>query len=100
MNSIVPQAVNSFLSTFSSLSTAASNGLISDEIGLKLYGDGSTTLAYVAIQYGYYGDGTIADSNKTFRDKFENIFDLCNFPIHVNRQQNYKHYHLHEYTLY
>lgn len=63
MNSIVPQAVNSFLNTFSSFRTAANNGQVSDEIGLMLYGDASTTLAYVAIQYGYYGDGTIVDSS-------------------------------------
>ena len=64
INSIVPQAVNSFLSTFSSFGTAASSGLVSDEIGLKLYGDGSTTLAYVAMQYGTYSDGTLADTIK------------------------------------
>ncbi|MBQ4283041.1 MAG: hypothetical protein IJB96_03835 [Lachnospira sp.] len=60
VNSIVPQAVNSFLNTFSVFNSAATNGQISNQIGLKLYGDSSTTLAYVSIKYGYYGDGTIA----------------------------------------
>ncbi len=62
-DSIVPQAVNAFLRTFSAFSDAASSGKVSDEIGLLIYGDNSSTLAYVAMSYGVYSDGTIADSS-------------------------------------
>ncbi len=59
VDSIIPHAVNSFLDTFTVFNDAAVNGRISDEIGLKLYSDSSTTLAYVAYQYSYLSDGTI-----------------------------------------
>lgn len=59
VDSIIPQAVNSFLDTFTVFNDAASGGRVSDEIGLKLYSDSSTTLAYVACQYSYMADGTL-----------------------------------------
>lgn len=58
-NSMVPQAVNSFLNTFSVFNDAKANGQLSNEIGLKLYKDSSSTLAYVAIGYSYGSDGMI-----------------------------------------
>lgn len=62
-DSIVPQAVNSFLSTFPAFSSAASNGQISDQIGLTLSNDSaSTALASVSIRYSHYTDGTVADN--------------------------------------
>lgn len=60
-NSIVPQAVNKFMSTFSAFNTADTKGWVSDGIGLKIYQDTSNTLAYVSMGYAYYDDGTIAD---------------------------------------
>lgn len=60
VDSIVPQAVNAFLDTFTAFKTAADNNQVSDEIGLKLYSDNSTTLAFVSIKYGYFSDGTLA----------------------------------------
>ncbi len=59
VDSIIPQAVNSFLDTFTVFNDAAIDGRVSDEIGLKLYSDSSTTLAYVACQYSYMADGTL-----------------------------------------
>ena len=59
VDSIIPQAVNAFLDTFTVFNDAAINGKVSNEIGLKLYCDNSTTLAYVACQYSYLADGTL-----------------------------------------
>lgn len=53
-NSIVPRAVNKLLSTFSVFNTAAANGQISNQIGLKIYNNSSSSeLASVSIRYGY-----------------------------------------------
>ena len=60
VNSIVPQAVNAFLKTFPVFQTAAGANQVSNQIGLKLYGDTSTTLASVSIKYARYSNGTIA----------------------------------------
>lgn len=62
-SSIVPQAVNSFLNTFPVFADAAAAGQISNQIGLNLYSEASSTLAYVAMQYSYAGDGTIIDNS-------------------------------------
>ncbi len=60
INSIVPQATNALLSTFSAFGGAVSAGQVSQEIGLKIYNTNNTTLAYVAMQWGEYSDGRIA----------------------------------------
>ena len=62
VDSIVPQAVNSLLNAFPVFNSAVSSSQVSNGIGLKLYCDGSSTLAYVACQYGYSSDGTIASN--------------------------------------
>lgn len=59
VDSIVPQAVNKLLSTFGS-SLGSDLTQISDEIGLKIYRDNSSTLAYVSNRYGYYSNGALA----------------------------------------
>lgn len=62
-NSIVPHAVDAFLNTFSVFNNASGAGQLSNQIGLNLYSDNSSTLAYVAMQYSYQGDGTILDNS-------------------------------------
>lgn len=60
--SIVPQAVNAFLSTFPAFSSAAAAGKISNQIGLNIYQDTSNTLASVTIQYGYDAANKVTDN--------------------------------------
>lgn len=63
-NSIVPHAVNSFLNTFNVFNNASNSNQLSEDIGLQLYKQSSSELAYVAIQYSYNRDtGVIADSS-------------------------------------
>lgn len=53
-DSIVPQAVNAFLSSYGGVfQTALQNGQISQQIGLKIYETNNTVLAYVAMQSSY-----------------------------------------------
>lgn len=53
-DSIVPQAVNAFLSSYNYVFQGAlQNGQISQQIGLKIYQDNNTVLAYVATQSSY-----------------------------------------------
>lgn len=62
-NSIVPQAVNSILNTFQVFDNAQKAGQLSNEIGLTLYKDSSSILAYVAIQYKYNSNNMIVDNS-------------------------------------
>lgn len=63
-NSIVPHAVNSFLNTFNVFQNASNNNQLSNQIGLQLYKQSSSELAYVAIQYSYNRDtGVISDNS-------------------------------------
>lgn len=63
VDSIVPQAVNSILNTFQVFEDAQKAGQLSNEIGLKLYKDSSSILAYVAIQYNYNSNNMIVDNS-------------------------------------
>lgn len=62
-SSIVPQAVNSILNTFQVFDNAQKAGQLSNEIGLTLYKDSSSILAYVAIQYKYNSNNMIVDNS-------------------------------------
>lgn len=55
---MVPDAVQSILGPFST-SFGGNSSSISPDIGFKLYADNSSTLAYVAMQYGYSSAGNI-----------------------------------------
>lgn len=63
VDSIVPRAVNSILNTFQVFDDAQKAGQLSNEIGLKLYKDSSSILAYVAIQYNYNSNNMIVDNS-------------------------------------
>lgn len=58
-DSIVPQVVNSLLSTYPALKTAFDNHMVSSKIGLNVYNEDSSTLAYVGCAYSYAADGTV-----------------------------------------
>lgn len=57
LQSMVPKAVGAIMNQFSS--TFQGNSNISNAIGVKLYEDNSTTLAYVACRYAYDSSGQI-----------------------------------------
>lgn len=57
VKSIVPQATNAFLNTFSAFKEAMNAGQVSQEIGLMIYGSSKPVLAYVAAQWKHYDSG-------------------------------------------
>lgn len=75
--SIVPQATNAFLNTFSAFREAQAAGQISNEIGLKLYGANDGVLAYVTMHWSKYTSGP--DNEKVIPESVQ-----MNLSVNVN----------------
>ena len=58
-DSIVPQAVNKILGAYPVFASAFNEGMVSSNIGLKIYQESTSTLAYVSCSYSYNGANEI-----------------------------------------
>lgn len=61
VDSIVPQAVDAIFNAYPTFGAAYREGLVSNGIGLSVYSEPTSTLAYVANAWGSYPDGRVAN---------------------------------------